>query len=74
MIKYKPKPMKKAQFEALKQIRDYILVNEEAHWVEAGKPDTNHIYPLGKVMDDYIYSCEQFTNGDEEWGIDRADD
>lgn len=59
--KYKPKPMRKDEFEALKDVRDYILATEYNHWNEVGRPTDNHIYVLGKAMDDYINRCEEST-------------
>lgn len=64
MPKYKPKPMTKGQFEALKSVIAYNDNDEREHWEKVGRPEVGHIYVYIQRLLDYINQCEE--NKDEQ--------
>lgn len=62
MIKYKPKPMTKAEFAALKALVDYNKNDEFMHWEKVGKPSTGHIYNSVSELLNFINKCEEVTH------------
>jgi len=61
MIRYKPKPMTKAEFAALKVLVDYNKNDEFMHWEKVGKPSTGHIYNSVSELLNFINKCEEVT-------------
>ena len=72
LYKYKPKPMTKAEFEALDIVLTYNELDEKAHWESQGKPPTGHVWNSLSVLLDYKRKCMVVDNSD--WPVDKADD
>ena len=73
IYKYKPKPMTKAEFEALDTVLMYNEIDERNHWENVGKPLTGHIWNSVEILLDYKRKCMVIETQDD-WPMDRADD
>ena len=62
MPKYKPKPMTKAEFTALRSLIDYNITDEEQHWKASDSPSEGHIYNSITVLVDYANKCEGISD------------
>lgn len=68
-IKYKPMPMRKDEYEALKITVEYNWPQEVKHWNMIGQPTEGHIYNSLDVLRGYLKKCEVLV---EERGTDGA--
>lgn len=59
-LKYKPKPLTKAEAEALMTLLDYVRADEQAHFERYGSPPyreggyDNHIFHHITTLDKYV--------------------
>ena len=72
IYKYKPKPMTKAEFEALDVVLTYNELDEKEHWERVGRPPSGHTWNSVSVLLDYKRKCMVIE--DSDWPMDRADD
>ena len=71
-MKYKPKPMTKAEMQALRLLIEYNYADELRHWQEAGMPTEGHIYNSIDTLNEYVYKCHviELDPEDREWEYD----
>jgi len=71
-MRYKPKPMTKAEINALKLLIEYNYADELEHWLNQGKPSEGHVYNSIDILREYMYKCfpVELDPKDRSWEYD----
>lgn len=65
MASYRPRMMKKDEYESLKVLLEYSNHDERNHWIDVGKPD-DHVYTHILRLQEYVDKCIRVPKGETE--------